>query len=106
MADALEQAQRFRQADDVLTALSSRRQNDPKIWYRLAEVRGLAGNILGVHLARAEYFILTAQLERAASQLHYAHKQSGSNQILQGKITERLRDIDELKKQLKEFQGR
>ena len=106
LADALEQAQRFRQADDVLTALSSRRQNDPKIWYRLAEVRGLAGNILGVHLARAEYFILTAQLERAASQLHYAHKQSGSNQILQGKITERLRDIDELKKQLKEFQGR
>lgn len=106
LAATLEKAQRFQQADDVLSAMTQRRPQDPKLWYRLAEVRGLAGNILGVHLARAEYFILNAQFERAASQLHYAHKQSGSNQVLKGKITQRLRDIDDLKKQLKDFQGR
>ncbi len=106
LAKALQQAQRFRSADQLLSEHSEQRSLDPHLWYQLAEVRGLAGNILGVHLARAEYFILNAQFERAASQLHYAHKQSGNNRVLQGKITQRLRDIDELKKQLKELQGR
>ncbi len=106
LAKVLQQQQRFRQADQLLSEHSEQRRQDPLLWYQLAEVRGLAGNILGVHLARAEYFILNAQFERAASQLHYAHKQSGDNRVLQGKITQRLRDIDELKKQLKELQGR
>ena len=47
---------------------------DPMIWYRLAEVRGLAGNISGLHQARAEYFILIGVFDKAREQLRLAAK--------------------------------
>jgi predicted Zn-dependent protease len=52
-SEILWQAHRYEEAGEVLTALSRMRPEDPMIWYRLAEVRGLAGNISGVHEARA-----------------------------------------------------
>ena len=106
LAAILQENKLFRQADQLLTAHSEQRSNDPHLWYELAEVRGLAGNILGVHMARAEYFILVAQFERAAKQLRYAYQLIGSdNRILESKLRQRLRDIDDMKAEMKEFQG-
>ena len=90
-------------ADKLLTDFSEVRPNDPALWYQLAEVRGLARNILGVHRARAEYFILVGQFERASAQLRYAYRLAGDNSVLEGRIRQRLRDIDELKKRIEEL---
>lgn len=103
LADALQQAGQVNDADDLLTDFSDVRPDDPALWYQLAEVRGLARNILGVHRARAEYFILVGQFERASAQLRYAYRLTGDNAVLQGRIRQRLRDIDELKKRIEEL---
>jgi len=50
-SEILWQAHSYEEAGDILTALSRMRPEDPMIWYKLAEVRGLAGNISGVHEA-------------------------------------------------------
>ena len=52
--------------------LSRQRPEDPAVWYQLAELRGLAGDIAGVHAARAEYFILIGVFDRAREQLQLA----------------------------------
>lgn len=103
LADALQQDGQVGAADDLLTDFSDVRPNDPAVWYQLAEVRGLARNILGVHRARAEYFILVGQFERASAQLRYAYRLAGDNSVLEGRIRQRLRDIDELKKRIEEL---
>ncbi len=103
LADALQDANRYDDADKLLSKQSQNRPEDPNLWYQLAEVRGLAGNILGVHLARAEYFILVAQFERAKQQLRYAYERTGSNHIEQSRIRQRLKDIADLEEKLKKL---
>ncbi|MDG1473527.1 MAG: tetratricopeptide repeat protein, partial [Porticoccaceae bacterium] len=71
-AEALWLDHQYEAASNVLTRLTRKRNQDPMIWYRLAEVRGLAGNISGVHEARAEYFILVAAFSLAREQLNLA----------------------------------
>jgi len=101
LAEVLQLDNQFDEADKVLSLQSRQRPNDPNLWYQLAEVRGLAGNILGVHMARAEYFILQAQFERAKMQLRYAYELTVSNKIQQGRIKQRLRDIADMEEKLK-----
>lgn len=101
LAEVLQLDNQFNEADKVLSLQSRQRPNDPNLWYQLAEVRGLAGNILGVHIARAEYFILQAQFERAKMQLRYAYELTVSNKIQQGRIKQRLRDIADMEEKLK-----
>jgi predicted Zn-dependent protease len=100
LAEVLQLDNQFDEADKVLSLQSRQRPNDPNLWYQLAEVRGLAGNILGVHIARAEYFILQAQFERAKMQLRYAYELTVSNKIQQGRIKQRLRDIADMEEKL------
>ena len=71
-AEALWLDHQYEAASKILTQLTRKRNQDPMIWYRLAEVRGLAGNISGVHEARAEYFILIAAFSLAREQLNLA----------------------------------
>ena len=103
LAEALQDANRYDEADHLLSTQSQRRPDDPHLWYRLAEVRGLAGNILGVHLARAEYFILVGQFERAKQQLRYGYDRTGSNHIEQSRIRKRLKDIADMEEKLKQL---
>ncbi len=70
----LRRENRYDEAIKILKDLSRERPNDPDLWYQLAEVSGLAGDISGVHLARAEYFILVGDFERAKLQLSQAAK--------------------------------
>jgi predicted Zn-dependent protease len=71
-AEALMQDQQAHVAEQVLLEQSKRVPRDPYLWYLLAEVQGLAGNIIGLHQARAEYFILNGILDQAEKQLRYA----------------------------------
>lgn len=103
LADALQKANRYDEADLLLSKQSRQRPEDPNLWYQLAEVRGLAGNILGVHVARAEYFILVGQFERAKQQLRYAYERTSSNHIEQSRIRQRLKDIADMEEKLKKL---
>ena len=92
-SEALWQARNYDGADTVLTALSRMRPQDPMIWYRLAEVRGLAGNISGLHQARAEYFILIGVFDKARNQLGLAAKMVKEDFKQSAIIRQRLRDL-------------
>lgn len=90
-------------AEEVLLEQSRKRPNDPGMWYLLAEVQGLSGNILGVHRARAEYFILNGVLDEAERQLRFALDLAGGNYHTASLVNQRLRDITEMREQILTF---
>lgn len=92
-ADLLLRAQRYQDAERAIDSLANQRSNDPDIWYLAAEIRGLAGNILGVHLARAEYFMLAGDLEQAGEQLTLASRRAGDNYMMTARIEARQKDL-------------
>lgn len=73
---------------------------EPPVWYMLAETRGLAGDVPGVHMARAEYFILNGRLDDARKQLTYAVKLYSNDYVNSAKAKQRLRDVQELENQM------
>jgi len=99
-ADALMQHGQAHIAEEVLVAQSKLNPNDPGLWYLLAEVQGLSGNIIGLHQARAEFFILNGALDQAEKQLNYALKLSKSDYQTSAKINQRLQDIAEMRAQM------
>ena len=70
------------------------------VWYQLAEVRGLAGNISGVHQARAEYFILVGAFDRARKQLGLAIKLVVADFKRSAIIRQRLVDIANMEERI------
>jgi len=84
-------------AEEVLQAQSKLKPNDPGLWYLLAEVEGLSGNIIGLHQSRAEYFILNGNLDQAQKQLQYALKLTRGDYLTSAKINQRLADIAEMR---------
>lgn len=96
-AYALQQAGDAHIAEEVLVAQSKRKPNDPYLWYLLAEVQGLSGNIIGLHRARAEYFILNGNLDAAQRQLNYAVQLVNDDFTTSSLINERLRDISRMR---------
>ncbi len=56
----------------VYKRLAAQRPTDVNVWYNLAEVQGLAGNTLDVHMARIEYFMLTGNIDLAIRQVKFA----------------------------------
>ena len=92
-ADALMKNQQAHIAEEVLVAQSKRYPNDPGLWYLLAEVQGLSGNIVGLHMSRAEFFILNGNLDQAEKQLNYALELTHRDYLTTAKISQRLKDI-------------
>ncbi|MFC3117301.1 M48 family metalloprotease [Cellvibrio fontiphilus] len=93
-AEALMKAGIYQQCADILDRYSRKRSNDDYVWYLLAEVNGLAGNILGVHEARAEYFILNGVYDRAQIQLRNALKLTQGNSYRTALVEERLKYVE------------
>jgi len=96
LAETLLRANRYGESEKVLEALARQRPTDPDIWYQLAETSGLAGDIPGVHTARAEYFILTGVYDKARQQLGYARKLVAQDFRRSAIIQQRLRDLDKM----------
>lgn len=94
-SEALMKSGLYKEAAAILEPYSRKRANDDYVWYLLAEVNGLAGNILGVHEARAEYFILNGVYDRAAIQLRNALKHTQGNQYKTALVEERLKYVEE-----------
>ena len=99
-ADALWQAGLPHVAAQLLKNQSKKTPEDPGVWYRLAEVQGLAGDIIGLHQSRAEYFILVGALDSAQNQLNYALKLVNNNFTQSATINERLRDVMDIRDEL------
>ncbi len=102
-ARALMQDQQPHIAEEVLVAQSKRQPNDPGLWYLLAEVQGLSGNIAGLHQSRAEYFILNGILDEAQKQLDYALKLSRGDYLTSAKVSQRLRDVADMRAKMEEL---
>jgi beta-barrel assembly-enhancing protease len=77
----------------VLQRQAARHPSDHDIWYELAETAGLAGNIFGVHQARAEYFLLVGNLRSALQHLEHARVLTGDNFQLDAKLSQRIEDL-------------
>jgi predicted Zn-dependent protease len=81
-------------AEDVLDRQAARRPNDIDVWYDLAEVSGKAGDIVGVHRARAEFFALHGAYGRAIQHLEYARRLVNPGNIqLHAKLDQRISDL-------------
>lgn len=99
-AKALLQDNKPHIAEDILTDQSRIRPGDPGMWYLLAEVSGLSGNIVGLHRARAEYFILNGVLDEAERQLNYALKLSQRDYHTSALVNQRIQDVVGLRRKL------
>ena len=93
-ADALVANHQYVAAEAVLQQQSFVNKADVDVWYDLAEVSGLAGNIIGVHLARAEFFELHGAYQRTIQHLQYARRlASRGNEPLLARLDQRINDI-------------
>lgn len=95
-AEGLMKAGEYQRCAEILERYSRQRSNDDYVWYLLAEVNGLAGNILGVHEARAEYFILNGIYDRAHIQLRNALKLTDGNAYRTALLQERVKYVERL----------
>lgn len=100
-SEVLWQDHQYEKSAIVLTLLTRDRPEDPMLWYRLAEVRGLAGNISGVHEARAEYFILVGAFDLAREQLGLATKLVAADFKRSAIVSQRLRDVVSMEEKAK-----
>ncbi|MEH6550395.1 MAG: M48 family metalloprotease [Pseudomonadales bacterium] len=98
--EVLRQLGRIREAEAILTEQIQFRPTDPNVWYQLSEIRGLAGDILGVHEARAEYFLLNGAPRQAIRQLSYALQMVRSDITATARMQQRIRDIEDWQEKL------
>lgn len=90
-------------AEKILNELLANRPQDPDVWYMAAEVRGLSGDIIGVHQARAEYFALVGNYDQAIEQLNFAKRRASSNFQLAARMDARQQELKEEKKMIEEM---
>ena len=100
-AEILMASGNYARCEEVLEQYSRIRPKDDYVWYLLAEVHGLAGNILGVHRARAEYFILNGIFDKAQRQLQNAIKLSKNNFHQRTLLKERLKAVKNMREKAK-----
>ncbi|WNW11255.1 M48 family metalloprotease [Pseudomonas sp. DTU_2021_1001937_2_SI_NGA_ILE_001] len=101
--DALLKQGKNAEAEKALDALLKNRQADPDIWYQVAEARGLTGNTVGLHQARAEYFALMGDFRQAIQQLDFAKRRASNNFQLASRIDARQKELAEQERLVKDM---
>ena len=97
--DALIKARSYSAASEVMERHSLSRPNDYQLWYKLSETQGQAGNISAVHQARAEYFRLLGNYQRARQQLRSALRIESNNGIApaeEARLRQKIQEIEKL----------
>ena len=102
LAETLMKTSRYKECEALLVEYSKLRPKDEYVWYLLAEIHGLTGNILEVHIARAEYFLLNGLFEKSEIQLRNALKLSKEDKFLTARLEQKLIRVKQLKR---EFTG-
>jgi len=86
----------------VLEKITEDHRDNPDVWFLLAESYGLAGDIVGVHKARAEWFALNGAFSLAVRQLDL-----GINQMrIENYHLIEIARTEERKRQLRDQQAR
>ena len=94
LARSLQEEERFSEAQKILWQQTRLRPIDTDTWYQLAEISGLAGNVIDVHRARAEYFVLHGAYQNAVQHLQYARSLvDENNSYLVLKLDQRIVDL-------------
>ena len=91
--DLLMKQGRTQEAERALDDMLKQRGKDPDVWYQVAEVRGLSGNTIGLHQARAEFFALVGDYPQAIEQLDFAKRRAINNFQLASRIDARQREL-------------
>jgi predicted Zn-dependent protease len=94
---------RTQEAEQALEQLLKNRPKDPDVWYQMAEVRGLRGNTVGLHQARAEFFALVGDYKQALQQLDFAKRRANNNFQLASRIDARERELREEQRLLEQM---
>jgi predicted Zn-dependent protease len=102
-ADVLLKQNRAPEAQKVLEQLVKSRPDDPDVWYMVAETRGLSGDTIGLHQARAEYFALVGDFKQAIQQLDFAKRRANNNFQLASRIDARQQEIIAQERAVKEM---
>ena len=97
LADTLLKNKNYATAQQVLEKLSKVRPKQADVWYLLAETQGLAGDILNLHLSRAEFFLLRGNFLQARKQLNFALKIAGNDFQISARIKQRLLDTERIR---------
>ncbi|WP_019408022.1 M48 family metalloprotease [Pseudomonas psychrophila] len=100
--DLLLKQNRPADAEKALEALLKSRPDDPDVWYLVAETRGLSGNIIGLHQARAEYFALMGDYRKAIQQIAFAKKLTNNFQ-LSSRLDARQRELMDQERAIKDM---
>lgn len=100
-AKALNANKQFKKSARVLTDLSQTHPANSYIWYQLAESQGLAGNTLGVHEARIEYFLITGATDKALRQIDFAMREKDLSGSDIARLEERKREAEAIRDQIK-----
>lgn len=83
---ALVKAQHFKEAQKIVKRQTQIHPGNVDLWYSLAEISGLAKDIIGVHKARTEFYALRGEWSKAIRQtksvLKLAEKDSSEYQSL------------------------
>ncbi len=87
------QAGKITEAEQNFIVASQLKPDEPAVWYELAEVHGLARNIVALHQARAEYFSLMGRYKEAIAQLELAQKKNQGAYPTSTVIDQRLQEI-------------
>lgn len=102
-AETLMKAGEYKYAQELLERYVRVRPEQADGWYMLAEIHGLAGDIMGVHRARAEYFILNGVYDRAERQLQNALRLDEGNERTTAILEQRLLDVRDMRKAAEKF---
>lgn len=103
LAETYMKANRYTESEQLLRKMSLEYPDAPYIWFQLAEVSGLAGNIAGVHKARAQYYLLNGVFDKAREQFGYARKLLINDFKEVAIIDQQLRDLDALQKKMEDL---
>ena len=98
LAEILMLAGQYEKCKSLLEKHSIRRPKDDYIWYLLAEAYGLNGEILAVHEARAEYFLLNGLYRKSESHLRHALRLSKGKTTKRAQLEEKLKKIQRMRR--------
>ncbi|MNZ26198.1 TPR repeat-containing protein YfgC precursor [compost metagenome] len=100
LSELLLKQNRAAEAEQQLDRLLKERPSDAELWFQQAETRGLSGNIIGLHQARAEYFALVGDYDQALEQLDFARRRANGNFQLAARIDARHSELADEKRMI------
>lgn len=91
--EALIKGKRFQEARRMLKRQTILHPKNIDLWHDLAEVSGLAKDIVTVHRARAEFYLLRGDTEQATQQLNSGLRLTTENSSMHNLLQHRLNQI-------------